>query len=80
MFLLSSADLRSDEESESDPELQEPQVKRRRLQNSNKKRKEYEERDELGIGNNDDIIPFAEEEYESIDCKTMPQTEFVSLR
>ncbi|EJW73269.1 hypothetical protein WUBG_15827, partial [Wuchereria bancrofti] len=69
----------SDEESESDPELREPQVKRRRFHSSDKKRMKYEETDELGRGSNEDIIPFAEEEYESINCETMPQTEFVSL-
>ncbi|CAG9531632.1 unnamed protein product [Cercopithifilaria johnstoni] len=67
---------RNDDESESDPELREPQVKRRRLHSSDKKWKEYEETNKLGgRGNSDDIIPFAEEEYESINCETMPQTE-----
>ncbi|VDK73158.1 unnamed protein product, partial [Onchocerca ochengi] len=66
----------SDDESESDPELREPQVKRRRLLNSSdKKLKGNETSDELEQEINEDIIPFAEEEYESIDCKTMPQTE-----
>ncbi|OZC05171.1 hypothetical protein X798_07846 [Onchocerca flexuosa] len=66
----------SDDESESDPELREPQVKRRRLLNSSDKKSQgYETSDELEQGSNEDIIPFAEEEYESIDYKTMPQTE-----
>lgn len=54
-------------------------MKRRCLHHSDKKWKEYEEKNELGRrrNNNEDIIPFAEEEYESIDCKTMPQNEFV---
>lgn len=54
-------------------------MKRRRLHRIDKKWKEYEETDELGRGSDEDIIPFAEEEYESIDCKTMSQTEFVSI-
>ncbi|KAK6107831.1 hypothetical protein QQG55_29790 [Brugia pahangi] len=69
----------SDEESESDPELREPQVKRRRFHSSDKKRMKYEETDELGRGSDEDIIPFAKEEYESINCETMPQTEEENL-
>lgn len=54
-------------------------MKRRRLYSSDKKWKENEETDKLGRGSNDeDIIPFAEEEYESIGCKTMLHTKFVS--
>uniref|UniRef100_A0A915PJC5 Uncharacterized protein n=1 Tax=Setaria digitata TaxID=48799 RepID=A0A915PJC5_9BILA len=64
---------KSDDDSESDPELREPQVKRRRVisSGSDKGIKEY---NELIRGDEEDIIPFAEEEYESIDCNTMSLT------
>lgn len=74
--------MQTDEESESDPELREPQVKRRRFNNNRSHLTEEiledtETESEARLRSEEDTIPFAAEEYESIDSDTMPQTEFV---
>lgn len=61
----------SDEESENDPEIREPEVKRRRIQSKGENLKETVGSDGLEKGSDEDIIPFANDEYESIDMQQM---------
>ncbi|VDN38907.1 unnamed protein product [Gongylonema pulchrum] len=65
--------MQSSEESESDPELREPQAKRRRTTKIYKQLSggDVDSETDAHLRSEEDTIPFAEEEYESIETEVM---------